>query len=192
MGSYKGKGMARAKMPTLFTNRHLSVGRDHIKGFILGHIGGLIPIYNLWGMKDEMASDVLYVIIVLDLVTTRHFSQFQLMWQHHSCWCSPYRKWWVVFSVCIGQLFDKTRNEMNNWRLFNPRAWGDQVGPCILCTTSLVMVQCTGMGFCVYCSNDLRAKIEQPSRLQDKPGNFMPGRPLHEIGIINEDDKDMN
>jgi len=115
-GSHKGKGMAtaRAKMPTLVINRRLSFDRDHIKGFISEHIRGLIRIYNVCGVKDEKAWDLFYDIIFLDPVTTRHFSQIQLMWPHHRSRSSPFREWWAAFHSFMGQMFDKTRDEINN------------------------------------------------------------------------------
>jgi hypothetical protein len=73
-GGRKGKGKARGKKATSVINRHLSLDRDHIKGFISEHIGGLIRIYNLCGVKDERAWDLFYNIIFLDPVTTGHFS----------------------------------------------------------------------------------------------------------------------
>jgi len=79
-GSSKGKGKARAKMPTSVINRCLSLDRDRIKAFILEHIRGLIRIYNVCGVRDEWVWDLLYDIIFLDPVTTCHFSQFQMMW----------------------------------------------------------------------------------------------------------------
>jgi hypothetical protein len=78
-GSSKGKGKARAKMLTSVINRRLSLDRDHIQGFISEHICGLIQIYNVYGIKNERAWDLFYDIIFLDPVTTRYFSQFQLM-----------------------------------------------------------------------------------------------------------------
>jgi len=128
-GSRKGKGnaTARAKMPTSVINRHLSLDRDRIQAFISEHINGLIPIYNVCGLNDESAWDLFYDIIFLDLVTTRHFSQFQLMWPHRRSRSSPLREWWAAFRSYLGQIFDKTRAQMNNWRWDNPRAFGDQV-----------------------------------------------------------------
>jgi len=78
-GSSKGKGKARAKMPTSVINRRLSLDRDRIKEFISEHICGLICIDNFCGVKDERAWDLFYDTIFLDPVTTHHFSQFQLM-----------------------------------------------------------------------------------------------------------------
>jgi hypothetical protein len=78
-GSSEGLGKARAKMPTSVINRHLSLDRDRVKGFISEHIRGLIRIYNVCGVKHERAWVLCYDIMFLDPVTTRHFSQFQLM-----------------------------------------------------------------------------------------------------------------
>jgi hypothetical protein len=115
-GSSKGKGKARAKMPTSVINYRLSLDWDRIKGFISEHIPGLIQIYNVCGVKEERAWDLFYDIILLDPITTRHFSQFQLMWPHHRSRSSQFREWWAAFRSYMGQMFDKTRNQKNNWR----------------------------------------------------------------------------
>ena len=128
-GSRKGKGKAtaRAKILTLVMNRRLSLDWDCMKGFISKHIHGLIRIYNVCGVQDERTWDLLYDIIFLDPVTTRHFSQFQLMWPHRKGRRSPFLEWWAAFRSYRGQMFDKTHDQMNNWRWDNPRAFGDQV-----------------------------------------------------------------
>jgi len=72
-GSSKGKGKAREIMLTSVINQCLSLDWDRIKGFISEHIHGLIWIYNVWGVNDERAWDLIYDIIFLDPVTTRHF-----------------------------------------------------------------------------------------------------------------------
>ena len=46
-GSSKGKGKARAKIPTSDINRCLLLDWDRIKGFIPEHIRALIRIYNV-------------------------------------------------------------------------------------------------------------------------------------------------
>ena len=114
MGSSKGKGIARAKMPTSVINRWLSLDRDRIKGFVLEHIRGHIRIYNVCSVKDVRAWDLVYDIIFLDPVTTRHFVQFQLMWPDRRSRSSPFRQWWAAFRSYMGQMFDKTRDQMNN------------------------------------------------------------------------------
>jgi hypothetical protein len=40
---------------------------------------------------------------------------------------SPLREWWAIFRSYMGQMFDKTRDQMNNWIWDNPGAFGDQV-----------------------------------------------------------------
>jgi len=193
-GSHKGKGKstARAKMPTSVINRRLSLDRDSIKGFISEHIRGLIRIYNVCGVKDERAWDLFYDIICLDPVTTRHFSQFQLMWLHRRSRSSPFREWWAAFHSYMGQMSDKTRDQMNNWRWDNPHAFGDQVDRSNPQTTSSRKVTPTGERFSWYGSDDLRAKIEPPSCRQYKPGDFLAVRPLNWDEIIDEDDDDEN
>jgi len=128
-GSLKGKGKAtaRAKMPTSVINRHLSLDRDRIRGFILEHIRGLIWIYIVCGVKDERAWDFFNDINFLDPVTTHHISQFQLMWPHRRSRSLPFREWWVVLRSYMGHMFDKTCDQINNWRWDNPRAFGDQL-----------------------------------------------------------------
>jgi hypothetical protein len=96
-GQQQGKGKARVKMPTSVINRSLSLDRNRIQGFISEHIRGLIRIYNVCSVKDERAWDLVYDIIFLDPVTTRHFSQFELMWPHRRSRSSPFREWWAAF-----------------------------------------------------------------------------------------------
>jgi hypothetical protein len=94
-GTLKGKGKvtARAKILTLVINRHLTLDRDRIQGFTSENICGLIWIYNVCGVKDGRAWDLLYSIIFLDPVMTCHFSQFQLMWPDRRSRSSPFREW---------------------------------------------------------------------------------------------------
>jgi len=191
-GSSKGKGKARSKMPTSVINRCLSFDWERIKGFISEHIRGLIRIYNVCGIKDKRAWDLFYDIIFLDPVTTRHFSQFQLMWLHHRTRSSPFREWWAAFRSYMGQTFDNTRDQMNNWRWYNPHAFGDQVDRSNPQTTSSGKVKRTGKRFSWYGSDDLKAKIEPPSCWQYKPGDFLAVRPLNWDKIIDEDVDDEN
>jgi len=193
-GSRKGKrkATARAKMRTSVINRCLSLDRDRIKGFISEHIRGPIRIYNVCGVKDERAWDLFYDIIFLDPVTTRHFSQFQLTWPHRRSRSSPFREWWAAFRSYMGPMFDQTRDQMNNWRWDNPRAFGDQVDRSNPQTTSSGKVQRTGEHFSWSSSDDIRAKIEPPSCRQYKPGNFLAVRPLNWDEIIDKDDDDEN
>jgi len=193
-GSSKGKGKAtaRAKMPTSVINRRLSLDQERVKGFISEYIRGLIRIYNVRGVKDERAWDLFYDIIFLDPVKTRHFSQFQLMWPHRRSRSSPFREWWAAFRSYMGQMFDKTHDQMNHWRCDNPRAFGNQVNRSNPQTTSSGMVKRTGERFSWYGSDDLRAKIELPSCRQYKPGDFLAVRPLNWDEIIDKDDDDEN
>jgi hypothetical protein len=193
-GSRKGKGkaIARAKILTLFINRHMSLDQDRIKGFISAHIRGLTRICNVCGVKDERAWDLLYDIIFLDPVTTPHLAQFQLMWPHRRRRTSLFREWWAAFRSYMEQMFDKTHNQMNICRWDNPGAFGDEVGRSNLQTPTLGKVKCTGECFSWYGSDDLRVQIEPPSCRQYKPGNVQDVRPLHWDEIIDEDDDDDN
>jgi hypothetical protein len=179
-------------MPTSVINRRLVLDRYYIMRFISEHIRGLKRIYNVCSVKDERAWDLLYDIIFLDPVTTRHFSQFQVMWPHRRSRSSPFREWWAAFRSYMGQMFDKTCDQMNNWRWDNPRAFGDQVDRSYHQTTSSGKVKRTSQHFSWYGSDDLRAKIEPPSCRQYKPGDFLAVRPLNWDEKIDEDDDDEN
>jgi len=126
-GGSKEQRNPRAKMPTSVINRRLSLDRDRVQGFISEHNSGLIRTYNVCGVKDERARDIFYDIMFLDPVTTRQFSQFQLMWLHRRSRNSPFREWWAAFRSYMAQMFDKTRDKMKNWRWDNPDSFGDQV-----------------------------------------------------------------
>jgi hypothetical protein len=191
-GSHKGKGKATAgaKMPTSVINRRLSLDRDRINGFLSEYIRGLIRIYIVCGVKDERAWDLFNDIIFLDLVTTRHFSQFPLLWPHRRSRSSCFREWWAAFRSYMGQMFDKTCDEINNWRWDNTRAFRDQVNISNPKTSSSGKVKCTGERFSLCGSDDLRAKIKLPSCRQYKPGDVLAVRPLNWDEIIDEDDDD--
>jgi len=63
-------------------------------------------------------------------------------------------------------MFDKTCNQINNWRWDNPGFFGDQVDGSNLQTTSLGKVKRTGERFSWYGRDDPRAKNEPPSYRQ--------------------------
>jgi len=88
----------------------------------------------------------------------------------------------------MGQMFDKTRDQMNNLRWDNRLAFGEQVDRSNPQTTCSGQVKCTGERFSWYSSNDPRAMIEPPSCRQYKPGGFLAVRPLNWDDIIDEDD----
>jgi hypothetical protein len=89
-------------------------------------------------------------------------------------------------------MFGKTRDQMNNWRWGNLRAFGDQVDRSNPQTTSSGKVKRTGERFSWYGSDDLRAKIEPPSCRQYKPADFLAVRPLNWEEIIDEDNNEGN
>jgi len=92
----------------------------------------------------------------------------------------------------MGQMFDKTRDQMNNWRWDNPHAFRDQVDRSNPQTTSSGKVKRTGKRFSWYGSDDLRAKIEPPICRKYKPGDFLAVKPLNWDEILDEDDDDEN
>jgi len=188
----KGNATARGKLPTSVTFQRLLLDRDHIQGFISEHILGLMRIYKVCSVKDQRAWDLFYDIIFLDPVTARHFSQFQLMWPHRRRRSSTFRECWAAFLSYLGQMFDKTRYQMNNWRWANPCAFGDQVDRSNPQMTSSGMVESTAEHFSCYGSTDLRAMIEPSSCRQYKPGDILAVRPLHWYEVIDKDDDDVN
>jgi len=188
--SRKGKGNAKAKMPTSVINRHLSLDWDCIPGFISEIIRGLIQIYNVCGVKHQMAWDLFYDMIFLDPVTTRHISQFQLMWPHCRSRRSPFWEWWAPYCSYMGQMVDKTLDHMNNWRWDYLCAFGDTVDRSNPQITSSGKVERTSKRFSWYCSDALRAKIEPPNCRKYKPVDFLAVRPLNWDEIVKEDDDD--
>jgi len=92
----------------------------------------------------------------------------------------------------MGQMFVKTRDQRDNWRWDNPRAFWDQVDWSNLQTTSSGKVKRSGEHFSWLGSDDLRAKIEPSSCRQYKPGDFLAVRPLNWDEIIDVDDDDGN
>jgi hypothetical protein len=92
----------------------------------------------------------------------------------------------------MGQMFDKTRDQMIKWRWDNPCAFGHQVDRSNPQTTSSCKVTRTVKHFSWYGSDDLRATIEAPSCWQYKPGDFLAVRPLNGDEILDEDDHDGN
>ena len=92
----------------------------------------------------------------------------------------------------MGQMFDKTGDQMNNWRWDNPRAFRDQVDLSNLQTPSSGNVIHYGERFSKYGSADLRAKSQPPSCWQYNPGDLLAIWPLNWDLIIDEDDDDEN
>jgi hypothetical protein len=130
-------------------------------------------IYNVFGVKNMRASDLVYDIICLDPVTTCHFSQLQVIWPHRRSSSLHFLEWWAAFSSNMGLMFDTTCDQMKNWRWDNPSADEDQVDNSNLQSSSLGTVQYTGECFSWYCGDDLLVHIEPPSCWQYKPGDFL-------------------
>jgi len=160
---WKGKATARAKMLTSVIHWCLSLDWSGITGFISEHICGLIWIYSVCGVKDKRAWNLFYDIILLDPDTTHHFSKFLQIGPHHRSRCPPFCEWWAAFRSYMRQMFDKTKDQRNNWRWDNPRAFGDQVDISNPQITSLWKVKCTGECFSQYGSDDPMVKIEPMS-----------------------------
>jgi hypothetical protein len=190
--SSKGKGKAGAKTPTSVVNRRLSIDRNPIQGLLSEHICGLIWIYNVCGVNDVRPWYLCNDIIILDPVTTLHFSQFQLRLPHRRSSSSPVREWWAAFRSYMGQLFDTTLDQMDNWRWDNPRAFGYQVDHSNPQKTSWGKVKPTGECVSLYGSDNPMAKVEPPSCRRYKPGDFLAVRPLNWDKIIDEDEDDGN
>jgi len=59
--------------------------------------------------------DPFYDIIFGNPVTTRHFSQFQLLWRHRRSRCSLVQVCWGAFRSYMRQMFDNTCDQIINW-----------------------------------------------------------------------------
>jgi hypothetical protein len=92
----------------------------------------------------------------------------------------------------MGQMFDKTHDQMNYWRWDNPHAFVDKFDCSNLQTTSSGKFKCTGERFSSYVNDDLWAKMEPPRFWLYKPGDLLAGRPLNWDEIIDKDDCDEN
>ena len=92
----------------------------------------------------------------------------------------------------MGQMFDKTHHQMDNWRWDDLHAFGDQVDLSNQSTTSLGMFKRTGERYSWYGSDDLRAMIEPPGCWQYMPSNFLAIGLLNSHEIINKDEDDQN
>jgi len=88
----------------------------------------------------------------------------------------------------MAQMFDKTHDQIKNWRWHNPCAFGDQVDRSNPQTTSSGKVKRNSERFPWYGCDDPRAKIELPSCRQHEPTDFLAVRPLHWAEILDEDD----
>jgi len=81
------------------------------------------------------------------------------MLPHRWIGSSPFSEWRAAICSHMGQMFDTTCDQMNNWRWDNPCTFGDQVDRTNQQTTSLGKVKLTGKRFSWSSSDDLRAKI---------------------------------
>jgi len=89
-------------------------------------------------------------------------------------------------------MFDKARDQMNNWRWDNPRAFWDQVNSTNPQTTSSGKAKRTGKPLSWYSSDNLRAMIELPSCRQYKPRDFLAIKSLNWDQITDKDNDDEN
>jgi hypothetical protein len=184
----EGKATARSKMPTLVINQCLSLYRDYINEYISENISGWIWMYNVCGISDNMALDLVYDIICPHPVASRHFSQFQLRWPHQTSSSIPFREGCAAFRSYMGRKFFKTHHRMKYWRWGNPHAFEHQVNRSNQKTSSSGMVKPTGEHFSGYSSDDLRHMIELPTCWQYKPGDILAIRSLNWDEIINDND----
>jgi hypothetical protein len=90
------------------------------KQFMAEHIRGLIWMYAIHGVKDDGAIDLMYDILFMDPVTTRHFRQFQGMWKQRASTQPRHIEWWSGFRAFLRDCFDKTRVQMNRYHKENP------------------------------------------------------------------------
>jgi len=92
----------------------------------------------------------------------------------------------------MGQIFEKTRDQMNNWMWDNPRDFADQVDHSNSQSTSSGKVNQTCEHFSSCSRDDLWGKIALPSCRKYKPGDILAVRTLNWDAIIEEDADDEN
>jgi hypothetical protein len=80
-------------------------------------------------------------------------------------------------------MFDKTRDQMNNWRWDNPHTLGDQFNPSNPQTTSSGKVKCTRERFSRYSSDDLRVNIRKQ---YFRPGGMAPSEWTRSIRAVRD------
>jgi hypothetical protein len=90
----------------------------------------------------------------------------------------------------MGQMFDKTQDQMNNWRWDNPPAFGDEVNCSNLQTPSSEKDKHSRGHFSWDDSDDTWATFEQQSYWKFKPVDFLLVEPLNLDDIIDKDDDD--
>jgi hypothetical protein len=156
-------------------NKFLRFQKPRTKALMSEHIRGLIRMYHISGIKSERAWDLMYDVLFLDPVTTRHFSQFQKMWNQRHDRESPNLQWWRAFKAYMGHMFDKTRDQLNNWRWDNPEAFGDVVDRSNPQYTQSGKIKRTGERHKWYGTSDFDAKIEPPTCRDQEPGDFIAG-----------------
>ena len=121
----------------------LVVGLGPYKGIHLGTHPWCHMDIQCCGVKVQRAWDLFHDIIILVPITTHHVSQFQLMWLHRSSSSSCFQEWWAAFRSYMGQMFNKTRDQMTIWRWDNPCAFRDRVDSSNPRTTSSREVKCS-------------------------------------------------
>lgn len=118
--------MPPKKAPSIPSKTDSIKERLHLDGFIkqliAEHIRALIRIYAIGGVKDPEALDLMYDILFIDPVTTRHFWQFQGMWKHRGSNETQYKAWWDAFMAFLRDCFDTTRRQMNRYHAETPPA----------------------------------------------------------------------
>jgi hypothetical protein len=81
---------------------------------------------------------------------------------------------------------------MKDWTWDNPRAFRDEVDRPVTQTARSGKVDCTGKRFFWYGTDDLEAKIVQPTCRQYTAGEFQTVRPLNWGETFDDNDNDEN
>jgi hypothetical protein len=174
-----GPRRKKLKKPTTKEiDRFLRFNKPRTKSLMSEHIRPMIRMYHISGIKSERAWDLMHDILFLDPVTTRHFGQFQRMWLQRHDRDSPSLPWWRAFKAYMGHMFDKTRDQLNNWRWDNPQAFGDVVDRSNPQYTKSGKIKRTGARFKWYGSSDFAAKMEPPTCREHDPADFVALAPI--------------
>jgi hypothetical protein len=76
----------------------------------------MIRMYGMGGVKDGATDQLLYEILFLDPLTTRHFGRFQLMWEYRTSTQPPFLKGWTQFRAFVRDCLDKTQASNNRYQ----------------------------------------------------------------------------
>jgi hypothetical protein len=86
------------------------------KSIMAEQVRAMIRMYGMGGVKDGATDQLLYEILFLDSLTTRHFGRFQPMWEHRTSNQPPFLEEWTQFRALVRDYLDKTQASNNRYQ----------------------------------------------------------------------------